>query len=311
LRHAACSIALLLAALSASLAARASEVERATAGGPALEPGLPQRRVAHLGVEAALTTSPNGPTVDSLGGAMRVAGDYRFASGLGVSVEGGVSTVSLEIEGQSPRAGTFFGNALLGVSFERSLRPGLDAAASLRVGAPLALYPGGIDDNRLAELAYGMAASAQGFREPFIWQANVAPLVLGVRAGLRANEWLMLSGQIAPAYLISVNQRPSRLAVASQVDAAAVFQPLVAHVGLSHFVSTLPLENRERDQLAVRLGAGVLLHGQRYMLDLSIGLDDPYGAFQSDPHPWWGIGIVADVEFGADTPTSKPASSGN
>jgi hypothetical protein len=308
MRHAS-SMALLLTALSASLAARAEDAARASGGEPALEPVLPQRGGAHLGIEAAMTTSPNGPTVDTLGGALRLAGDYRFPSGLGVSLEGGVSTVSLEIEGQSPRQGTFFGNALLGVSFERWLRPGLNAGASLRVGAPLALYPGGIDDNRLAELAYMMAASAQGFRDPFLWQANVVPLVLSARASHSASEWLTLSGQLAPAYLISVNQRPSRLAVASQVDAAAVFQPLVAHVGLTHFISTLPLENRERDQLAVRFGAGALLHGQRYLLDLSIGLDNPYGAFQSDPHPWWGIGIVAEVSFGAGTPALAEAPS--
>src|SRR5690606_7284370 len=119
-------------------------------------------------------------------------------------------------------------------------------------------------DNRLAELAYSMAASAQGFREPFLWQTNVVPLLLGARATLRARDWLTLTGQLVPSYLISVNQRPSRFAVATQLDAAAVAHWFVAHLGVTHFASTLALENRHLDQLALRGGAGASIDGLRW-----------------------------------------------
>jgi len=252
-----------------------------------------------LGLDTALTTSPQGPTVSTLGGAVSIAGAYRFAGGLGVSLVGGFTAVSLEIEGQSTRRGTYPGNLLLGASFDCSPLELLDTGVSFQLGAPLALYPGGIDDNRLAELAYTMAASAEGFRAPFLWQTNVVPFVLGARASFRALDWLTLTGHLSPAYLLSVNQRPSRLAVASGLDASVTLEPLMAHAGLWYFASTLPLENRQLDQLAARLGAGTSWQGQRLMLDLSIGLDAPYGAFESAPHPWWGLGVAADVHFGS------------
>jgi hypothetical protein len=263
------------------------------------EPAKPTRRAVQVGVDAALTTSPNGPTVSSLGGALSLLAGYRFASGIDVSLAGGVTAVSLDIEGQPTRRGTFPGNVLLGVAFERVLRSAFEVGASFRAGAPVALFPGGIDDNRLAELAYNMAASAQGFRGPFIWQTNVVPLVLGAHASLRPIEWLTLTARVNPAYLLSVNQRPSRLAVASQVDATAALHHLTGHVGLTHFASTLPLENRHLDQLALHFGAGAVMDGQRWMLDFSIGLDAPYGVLEEAPHPWWGIAIVGDAYFGS------------
>lgn len=286
---------LLLVALYACAVARVR-----AADSPPLERALPSARAAHAGVDAMLTTSPSGPTVSSLGGALRLAGDYRFPNGLGVSLEGGIASVSLDVERQRTRSGTFPGNLLLGMFFERRLQPQLEWGVSFRVGAPFALYPGGIDDNRLADLAYSMAASAQGFREPLIWQMNVVPVTLGAQATLQVLDWLTLTGQLAPSYLISVNQRPSRVVVTSHVDAAATLRSLVARVGVTHFVSALALENRHLDQLALRCGAGAVVSGQRWMLDLAIGLDAPYGAFEGAPHPWWGVGIVTDIQFGAE-----------
>ncbi len=294
-------------ASAAVLAASAGFSRGACAAAPAsaAEPPLPSQRAGHVGIDAALTASPHGPTVSTLGAALRLSAEYRFASGLGLSLAGGTSSVSLDVEGQRSRSGTFPGNVLLGVRLERAPFPGLQLGASLRAGAPLALYPGGIDDNRLAELAYAMAAAAQGFVEPFLWQPNVVPVVLGAQATLRTVDWLTMRAQLAPAHLISVNQRPSRWAIATQLDAAAAFRPFLAHVGLNHFASTLPLENRDRAQLALRAGAGALLDEQRVLLDVSMGLDDPYGAFQSAPHPWWGVSIVVESSFGTAIPASR------
>lgn len=258
----------------------------------------PPRRAVRVELDSAITTSPSGPTVSAVGGALSLRGAHRFESGLGVSIAGGLSALSLEVEGRSTRAGTFPGNLLLGVTFDPWRDRQLDAAISFEIGAPLALYPGGIDDNRLADLAYTLAASAQGFREPFLWQMNAVPLVLGAHASVHPLDWLTLSGQLAPAYLVSVNQRPSRLAIETCVDAIATVRSLVAHVALEHFASTLPLENRHLDQFAARLGAGAVVGGQRWMLDLSLGIDSPYGAFEDAPHPWWGIGIVGDLQLG-------------
>ena len=283
-----------LAAFSASSAAPALAEADAGRG----EPEAPARRAGQVSLDSAITTSPNGPTVSAVGGALSARGGYRFESGLGVSLAGGLAALSLEVEGRSTRAGTFPSNLLLGVSFEPWHDRYLDAAVSFEVGAPLALYPGGIDDNRLADLAYTMAASAQGFRDPLLWQTNVVPIVLGAHASMHPLDWLTLTGQLAPAYLVSVNQRPSRLAIATYVDVAATVHSLVAHVALEHFASTLPLENRHLDQLATRLGAGAVVNGQRWMIDVSLGIDAPYGAFEEAPHPWWGIGIVGDVQFG-------------
>jgi hypothetical protein len=160
------------------------------------------------------------------------------------------------------------------------------------------LYPGGIDDNRLAELAYTMAVSAQGFRDPYVWQMNVVPLVLGARAAFRPLDWLTLAGELSPAYLVSVNQRPSRAAVLAAVDASAAVGQLLGHAGVNYFANSLPLENRELDQVALRFGAGAVLSGQRLLLDMAVGLDAPYGVLQTAPHPFWGICLVVSAGFG-------------
>jgi hypothetical protein len=255
-------------------------------------------RAAHVGVDTAFTTSPHGPTVDTFGAALRLTGDYQFENGLGLTLEGGLVSTSLRVEEEPRRRGIFPGNVLVGASFVRRLASQLAAGASLRVGAPLALYHGGIDENRLAELAYTTATAAQGFREPFVWQMNVVPVVLGGSFVLRAPRWLLLTAELTPAALVSVNQRPSRVAVGAHHDAAATQGAFSGHLGLHYFASTLPLENRERDQLAVRFGVAALLGEQRLGIDVSLGLDDPYGAFRDDPHPWWGISVVGDVVFG-------------
>lgn len=144
-----------------------------------------------------------------------------------------------------------------------------------------------------------MASSAQGYREPFVWQMNVVPVVLGLGAVWNVSRWALFTIELSPSYLISVNQRPSRAAIGAHADWAFQQGWFVGHLGLNYFASTLPLENRDRDQLAVRFGAGMLLGEQRLGIDTSFGLDDPYGAFQNDPHPWWGIALVADTYFGA------------
>jgi len=267
---------------------------------PLAEPSA--RHAAHVGLDAAFTTSPHGPTVDTFGTALRLAGDYHFENGVALTLDGGFVSESLAVEDDSPRHGVFPGNLLLGAAFERKLRAELDGALSLRVGAPLALYSGGIDDNRLAELAYTVASSAQGFREPFVWQMNVVPLVLGVAAAWHMPRWALLTAELSPSYLISVNQRPSRAALSAHLDWALQHGALIGHVGLNYFASTLPLENRDRDQLALRFGAAILVAKQRVGVDVSFGLDTPYGANQTDPHPWWGMALVVDSYFGPRRP---------
>lgn len=250
-----------------------------------------------LRIDTALSTSPSGPTVDTFAGVAQLGADYRFESGLGASLEGGLTALSLEVDAERARRGVFPGNLLLGVSLSRTL--GAHAfRARLQLGAPLALYPGGIDDNRLAELAYVVGAVALGFREPFLWQPNVVPLVMGADTTLRLLDGLTLRARLSPAYLVSVNQRPSRAALSAFVDAeAALGSSAFAHVGLAYFVSTLPLENRQRDQLALRFGAGAVALGQRWLFDVSLGLDAPYGAFEDAPHAWWGAGVSTELSF--------------
>ncbi|HKO48474.1 MAG TPA: hypothetical protein VJV79_12165 [Polyangiaceae bacterium] len=236
--------------------------------------------------------------MSSFGAALQLDADYRFANGIGALLRGGFVSTTLNVDGTAPRGGTFPGNAFAGITYARELGAGFDGRLSLRVGAPLALFPGGIDQNRLAELAYTMAASAQGYRDPFVWQTNALPVVVSAKTALLALDWLTLSFELEPAYVISVNQRPSRLACAAHFDATAVAGVIVGHAGFNYFLSSLALENHEFDQLALRFGAGTTLHGQRVLLDAAIGLDDPYGAFQSQPHPWWGIILALTANFG-------------
>jgi hypothetical protein len=271
----------------------------AAAGDDALaEPPEAARRAVHLGLDVAVTTSPHGPTVDSFGIAPSLEGGYRFTNGLGLTLDGGLVSAALTVEDEPSRHGWFPGNALFGASFERRLFRSVEGRASLRAGAPLALYHGGIDENRQAELAYTMATSAQGFRDPYLWQMNVVPLLLGGSVTLRPVDWLLLTAKLEPGYLVSVNQRPSRVAIAAHLDATASYRAFTTHAGLYYFASTLPLENRDRAQLALRFGAGVIVDAQHLGVDVSLGLDDPYGAFQDEPHPWWGVSLVGALNVG-------------
>jgi hypothetical protein len=217
---------------------------------------------------------------------------------LGLALDAGVAGVSLDVEGRDSRGGAHAGNLLLGGSFTWTAAPALELRVCVRAGAPLATYPGGIEENRLAELDYLIALNAQGLREPFVWLTNVVPVVLDARAAWRAHPRLTLVGLLAPAALLSVNQRPSRVALSARADGFLSAGPIFGRLGVAYFLSSLALENAEHDQLSLGAGVGVEAAAQRLSLDLALGLDAPYGVGVPHPAPSWGIALVADLRFG-------------
>ncbi|MEZ4407758.1 MAG: hypothetical protein R3A52_14990 [Polyangiales bacterium] len=252
---------------------------------------------ARARVDVAVTAGPSGEGVSSFAAATRLSGGYRFSGGFGLTAALGFVGNAVSAEGQADRGGVRFGNALLGVDRALWLAPAFNLRAGLRVGAPLAVFPGGIAENRLAELSFTQAAVALGYRDPFVWEPNAVPIVLDLEGAWRASRHLTVEARVAPALLVSVNQRPTRLALAAGADAVLTVGPFVGHAGLSYFLRTLALENEHLDQLSAGLGAGVSIGAQRILLDATVALDAPYGIAVSGPRPSWGVALVADLRF--------------
>lgn len=252
-----------------------------------------------LALEASLAFSPtpSAPDVSTVGLSGLLGARYRRPSGLEFGLDLGLSGVSLAVAGRETVGRLALANVLLGVGYRRALGPEWRGAAGLRVGAPLATFPGGIAENRATELAHLVAASARGFRDPFPFLMNVIPVVLDLSAEHDLSRWLRVSGELAAAALVSVNVRPSRLALRAALEAEASFEPFSVRSRLNYLLSTLALENHDLDQLSAGLGLGLALGAHTLRLDFNFGLDEPYGVTRDSPAPTWGMVLGAELDF--------------
>lgn len=250
-----------------------------------------------LETSLAFSPTPSAPDVSTVGLSGLLSGRYRRPSGLEFGLDLGLSGVSLAVAGRETIGRLALANVLLGVGYRRALAPAWRGAVGLRVGAPLATFPGGIVENRATELAHLVAAAARGFRDPFPFTMNVIPVVLDLSAEHELSRWLRVSGELAAAALVSVNIRPSRFALRAALEAEASFEPFSIRSRLNYLVNTQALENHDLDQLSAGVGLGLALGCHTLRIDFNFGLDEPYGLTRNSPAPTWGMVLGVELDF--------------
>lgn len=240
-------------------------------------------------VGIALTLAPTSAEVSATGISPTLRGRYRLGASWFAEWQLGVSFVALQRTGYGSEQTIDFGNPMLGIGYKDLFRrERLSADLTLRAGIPLATFPGNIPDNRLTEFNYNNANSAWGWRDPYLWLMNVVPIA--VEGELHADIAENFRGRLllAPAFLLSVNSRPSGIAAHEILDVALRLKPVTLRMGWTAFLSPTSLENNDHFQHAVFAGVDFTFLGLGMMADFNLNLDQPNGVAASTPKPFWG-----------------------
>ena len=167
--------------------------------------------------------------------------------------------------------------------------------ARLRLGGrlivPLALYwEGTIPRNRAADFGYSGAASARGWRDPLSWRQNVAGLAADAAIAVALAPTWDAELAVAPTALVSLNDAPSSLTLAAALELRWRLDPVALVAGWSLFASSVPLENGDRDQHALRVATEVSVAPEhRLRLEVDLNLDGPHGVAAGEAKTTWGV----------------------
>ena len=249
-----------------------------------------QNNSASVGLFAAFSLVPHSEGVAARAFSPALDAAYSLGSNLDVAAQWGVAFLSLDRNGFDRERRVDAGNPLIAIRYRLSPRPNwMEYSLGLQAGAPLAVFPGNIPANRLAEFNYNCANSAHGWRNPFVWMMNVVPTMIDLRARGRIFDDLSWNLTLDPSYLISVNTRPSRFALSGllELDFAVAGTHLLG--GGSWFYSSLALENNDHDQRSVWLGAGVRALSGQFHIEINLNLDGPNGFASHSPKPTWAM----------------------
>lgn len=243
----------------------------------------------------ALSPAPSRDEVSSTGLSLTVALDWQRPSGWFFGATAGATWTTLE----GPALGESSALDPSNLAFRgghRFTADGFELGLGLHLAAPLALFwSDNIEDKRTSEHNHLTASASRGQRDPWLWQMNTIPVGLRVDLELRLSDELDLDLVLRaePTALISLNSRPTRLAVASSLELRAGWDPLEVELGWSHLVSTLALENLDHDQHAAWLGLGLDLGEHQVGLTATLNLDGPWGVATGEAKPTWGLALHA------------------
>lgn len=260
------------------------------AGGPATAEPVGWRLEESL----ALSPAPSRDEVSSTGISLALTVDWRDTAGWYLGGSWGGTWVRVEAPSSGVLTSIDPANLLLlaGHRLGPSTR---ELGVGLRLGVPLALFWGeSIPDKRAAEHNHIAASAARAGRDPWLWQMNVIPVGLDLSLDLALAPWLRLRLELEPGALISLNSRPSRLAMRGEVELSASWRALSSHLGWGVFASASPLENGDHDQHSAWLGLALDLgDGHEVGLDVNLNLDGPLGVAANAPKPTWGLVLSA------------------
>lgn len=144
---------------------------------------------------------------------------YTFANGFHIDTEVGLAALRLIRSGYGTTNNVRIGNPMLSGGYHGKSIDGQEHyEVNLRIGIPLATFPGNIPDNRLVEFNYNNANCAYGWKDPYLWLMNSIPIVIDAQvAGTLTNKFTC-EGNLSPSYVRSVNSRPSRFVFSATVE---------------------------------------------------------------------------------------------
>lgn len=257
-----------------------------TASSAQAEPGT------YLSETLALSPAPSREEVSSTGLSLTLALDRERPSGWFFGATAGATFAQIDAPAFGSTSSLDPSNLALSGGIRVIDTPSFELELGLHLAAPLALFWGDdIQAKRASEHNHLAASTARGQRDAWLWQMNTIPVGVTLSLDLRLNDHLDLILSAEPTALISLNSRPTRLAMLSAVELRAAWHPIELHLGWSHLVNTLALENLDHDQHAVSLGLDLRLGEHELGLTTTLNLDGPWGVATGEAKPTWGLAL--------------------
>lgn len=215
---------------------------------------------------------------------------------LALSLEWGLSRVVLKREGFDDQSKLSFCNPLIGVRLNKIGLPfQINVSPGFRIGIPLAVLPGNIPENRLTELNYNNAVNSRGWENAFLFQMNSVPFILDFKSEKILRNGAVLSFEMNPAYLSSVNSRQSEFTLLLSLEAVYPLAGFEAGLIIRHFISSGNLENNDHNQSSAGIKFSFSSPLGKTSLKTILNIDKPNGISADEPKPFWGV--VAGIEF--------------
>lgn len=269
----------------------------ALSAGDARANGVARHRLAPAdtgSVELATTASlaPSTDDVEALHLAETVAASLRLAPHLALTLDATLGFTTFRPSGRERRTSTRLGNPLLALHLMLLEEPRHTVELGLGAAPPLVTAPGGLDANSAAVFSDRVALEARGTQGPWLWSNNAVPIVLPASVEVHAGQRFQVRLEAQPAYLISVNRRPSRLALDSTLRGSFTAGSWQPELALHGYVQSVPIRDGDYAQLSV---ATALRYEQpRWWArgELALNVDGPAGFGETNRTPW---GVTAGV----------------
>lgn len=238
------------------------------------------------------TLTPNGENVSAFSISPLLEVKYFLGKNHFIGGQLGLTYVSLNRNGYENQTSFDIGNPILMAGFaNHQLLNNLSADWIFKVGIPLATFPGTLSQNRLTEFNYNNANSSYGWRDPFVWLMNIVPIVGEANFRYSISRNVSFNIKAAPSYLISINSRPSRFALSSEIESSIDIENLTVRLGWASFYSGLSLENNLHNQNSLFIGCNFDMFNHNFETDFNLNIDRPNGILEETAKPFWGIVI--------------------
>ena len=241
----------------------------------------------------SFSTTQQGVQINSVSSVLGVR--YMLNQGIVSEFEVPLSFVTLLREKGDYETSFRFGNPSLSIGLKDDTFYGAEGSLLLRVGIPLATFPGDIQGNRITELNYDYANSAFGWQRSDLWLMNVIPVSLEASLGVRVTPSLSFSCTVSPSYLISVNSAESGAAITARASTEVSAFGVAILAGWNSYITTRSIENNNFDQHSIFAGFRWSGFNQPIITELVLNLDEPNGIFRKHGvKPDWGIVFRSD-----------------
>lgn len=252
---------------------------------------------AYIASYNVLSASPDDDQVSTTHVAPQLSAGIRVGGPFRLTADVATSYTSYRVEGQERRSSFRLGNPFVSLQAALIERPKQELRVGLGVAAPLATFPGTIPANTDAEYNYGVATSARGFGEHWLWAPNAIPVALLVHMRGELSVPVVLGAELAPMLLASVSSVPTRAALATSVFAGYRIGPLLPGLRLQHFARTEPLSARDPSQWAAAAFVDAELGSVFVRSQLNVNLDPPFGVAGQRGATVWGGALGAGVRL--------------
>jgi hypothetical protein len=249
---------------------------------------------AELATTASLAPSTDDVTAAHL--AQTLAASLRLAPRLALTLDATLGFTTFRPSGRERRTSTRLGNPLLAAHLMLLDEPRHSVELGLGVAPPLVTAPGGLDANSAAVFADRVALEARGTQAPWLWSNNAVPVVLPASVEVQVAQRFRLRLEAQPAYLISVNRRPSRVALDSTLWGTLSAGSWLPELALHGYVQSVPIRDGDYAQLSVATALRYDRHRWWARGELAVNIDGPAGFGETNRTPW-GVTVGVGARF--------------